>query len=405
VRDPGSQVGQYISGLDGLRGVAVLGVMTAHCFVHFAPTTTPNGTGQILAQGVTVFFALSGMLIYTPFVRDIADGKRRVRLGQFARRRLLRIFPVYLVIFVICDVGLHAVYRVNAVESASTASDAGTGLMTDPAALLLNLSLLHSFVPEYVQTGINPSWSLSTELSFYALLPVLAVWLVGRSSRRWALALVPPVVLGIIGLAGRAWAEHLFAQSSGLTVSEAEFGSNGIAVLTQSLAAIGDSFALGMVVAVLFVWTQRSELSWWSRRRASVAGWTLVALGAIGGLLLKDSHHWFVGTATSLTGAGMVLLVVDPGARGETSLPARAASWRPLVYLGEISLSVYLWHFPVIIVASRTGLFEADTLGTLAGSFALVAFVTIALSAVTFALIERPAMTGRWPTVRRRAIR
>ena len=57
-------------------------------------------------------------------------------------------------------------------------------MMTEPGPLLLNLSLLHTFVPEHLQTGINPSWSLTTELTFYALLPVLAVWLVGRSSRR-----------------------------------------------------------------------------------------------------------------------------------------------------------------------------------------------------------------------------
>ena len=91
-------------------------------------------------------------------------------------------------------------------------------MMTDPGPLLLNLSLLQTFFPEHLQTGINPSWSLTTELTFYALLPVLAVWLVGRSSRRLALALIPPAVLGAAGLAGRAWAEHLYAQTSGLTV-------------------------------------------------------------------------------------------------------------------------------------------------------------------------------------------
>ena len=67
----------------------------------------------------------------------------------------MRIFPVYLVIFILCNFGLQAVYLSNAVESASTASDAGTGMMTDPAPLLLNLSLLQTFVPEHLQTGIT----------------------------------------------------------------------------------------------------------------------------------------------------------------------------------------------------------------------------------------------------------
>ena len=83
--------------------------------------------------------------------------------------------------------------------------------MTDPRAIALNLSLLQTFFPDHLQTGINPSWSLTTELTFYALLPVLAVWLVGRSKPRLAMALLPAAVLGVAGLAGRAWAEHLFA--------------------------------------------------------------------------------------------------------------------------------------------------------------------------------------------------
>ena len=106
MRDPTSQVGQYLGGLDGVRGAGALAVLTAHCIVHFAPTSTPNGIAQILAQALTVFFAMSGMLIYTPFVRDIARGERRLNVGRYVSRRLLRIFPVYLVIFVICDFGL-----------------------------------------------------------------------------------------------------------------------------------------------------------------------------------------------------------------------------------------------------------------------------------------------------------
>jgi peptidoglycan/LPS O-acetylase OafA/YrhL len=253
-----------------------------------------------------------------------------------------------------------------------------------------------------VQTGINPSWSLTTELTFYALLPVLAVWLVGRSSRRLALALVPPAILATAGLAGRAWAEHLYAQTSGLSVFEAEFGAHGIAVLSRSLLAIGDTFAIGMVVAVLYVWTERGELPGWTRRTASTVAWTLVVVGSIGGLVLRESHPWFMGTFTSLAAGGVILLMVDPGARRESSALVRVASWRPLRYLGEISLSFYLWHFPMIILASRAGLFDTDSLASLAGSVVLVTAASTVLGAITFAWIERPAMTGQWPTSRSR---
>ncbi|MGA9103117.1 acyltransferase family protein [Aeromicrobium sp.] len=400
MRDPTSQVGQYLGGLDGVRGAGALAVLTAHCIVHFAPTSTPTGIAQILAQALTVFFAMSGMLIYTPFARDIARGERKLNVRRYVSRRLLRIFPVYLVIFVICDFGLRAVYLANAVEAGAPASDAGTGMMTDPGPLLLNLSLLQTFVPEHLQTGINPSWSLTTELTFYALLPVLAVWLVGRSSRRLALALIPPAVLGAAGLAGRAWAEHLYAQTSGLTVFQAEFGAHGVAVLSRSLLAIGDTFAVGMVVAVLFVWTERGELPRWTRGIATTTGWVLIVVGAVGGIVLRDSHPWFMGTFTSLAAGGVIVLMVDPGARRESSALVRMASWRPIEYLGEISLSLYLWHFPMIILASRAGWFDTDSLASLLGSVALVAAVATMLGAITFTLIERPAMTGQWPFTR-----
>jgi peptidoglycan/LPS O-acetylase OafA/YrhL len=392
-----SGVGRYLGGLDGLRGLACLAVILAHCFAHFAPITTPTGVAQVLSQGLTVFFALSGMLIYTPFARDIATGSRRLDVRRYARRRLLRVYPVYLAIFLFVDFALRAVYVTNAVDTSKPGTDAGTGMMTDPGSFLLNLSLLQTFFPHTIQTGINPSWSLTTELTFYAILPILALPLVGRlgGHHRIVLALVPPGVLLVAGLAGRAWAEHLYSGRTDLTPFSAEFGANGVAVLSRSLLGLADNFALGMIVAVLFVWTERGELAWWTRGRAAASGWTLLAVGGFAGLLLRDAHPWFMGTATSVSAAALILLVVDPSARRESSKLVRLAGFRPATYVGEISLSVYLWHYPMIIIASRTGIFDDDGIVAMVGSPVVVAAVSIALGAATFRFIERPAMDGR----------
>ena len=288
-------------------------------------------------------------------------------------------------------------YLSNAVDTSVPGTDVGTGVMTDTESLALNLSLLQTFFPDYLQTGINPSWSLTTELTFYAVLPLLAVWLVGRSSRRLAMALLPAAVLGVAGLAGRAWAEHLYSESSNLSPFTAEYGANGVAVLSRSLLALGDNFALGMIIAVLFVWTERGELPWWTRRRVTLIAWTFVVIGTVGGLALHEGHPWFMGTFTSLVAAAMILLMVDPAARHEASGLVRFASWRPIEYIGEISLSVYLWHFPILVLVARAGWFDEDSIGTMVGSTTLVAAASIALGAVTFTWIERPAMTGRLP--------
>jgi peptidoglycan/LPS O-acetylase OafA/YrhL len=403
MRDPGSQVGHYFGGLDGLRGIAVITVLLGHSIAHFAPETSPHGIAQMLAQGLTLFFALSGMLIYTPFARDIARAERRVRVRRYAMRRILRIMPVYLVIFLICNFVLQAVFVGNAVMTSEPRTDSGTGMLTDPGLLLLNLSLLQTFVPDALQTGINTSWSLTTELTFYALLPVLAVWLVGRSSRRLALALIPPLVLGVAGMAGRAWAEHMYTPGSGLTQFQAEYGDTGVAVLSRSLLALGDNFALGMLVAIAFVWTQRGELPWWTRRRAHAAGWSLTVLGVVGALLIRDAYPWFTGTLTSVAAAAIILLLVDPTARQESSMLVRVAGVKPLEYVGAISLSVYLWHYPVIVLLSRAELFDSDSVTSLIGAPSIVAAASIALGAITFAWIERPAMTGQFPFGLRRA--
>lgn len=262
---------QYLAGLEGIRGLACLAVVSAHCWTFFAPETTPPGAAQALAVGLVLFFAMSGLLIYLPFVRDLALGERRVSLARYAGRRIARVFPGYLVIFLISNFVLQAVYVENAVDVSATNSDDGTGLMTDPLLLFLNFTLLQTFVPSGLQTGINPSWSLTTELCFYVALPLLAVPLVrftrGDPRRGFFIALVPGVVLIAAGLAGRTWAEHLHAQQPEIDTFSAEFGANGIAVLSRSLLALGDNFGLGMVVAVLFVWIERGELSAWTRRR------------------------------------------------------------------------------------------------------------------------------------------
>jgi peptidoglycan/LPS O-acetylase OafA/YrhL len=399
VTSPDVKDKHYLGGLDALRGAACLAVVVAHSWGHFAPETTPTGTAQLLSVGLVVFFAMSGLLIYLPFARDISNGQRRVRLGHYARRRLARVYPAYIVIFLVADLVLRAVYVDNAVDASSTGTDRATGLLSDPVDLLLNLSLLQTFFPGTLQTGINPSWSLTTELCFYALLPLLSLPLVrharGSSRRALMLALVPAGVLFLVGFAGRAWAEQWYERRPELSTFSAEFGANGIAVLSRSLLGLGDNFAFGMVVAVLFVWMRRGELTWLTHRRVLVIGTVVVLGGGLGGLLLHDVHPWFLGTAMAAASGGLLLLLVEPAARGTDSALVRFASFPPLEYVGRISLSVYLWHYPMIVLASRFDLVGGDSVGTMLWAPTLVSAAALALGSVTYALVERPAMAGR----------
>ena len=392
MRDPGSDVGRYVAGLDGLRGIACLGVLASHTMTHVTPGVAPDALAAVLARGVTLFFVLSGMLIYTPFVRDIADGRRRLSIGRYARRRLLRIFPVYVVIFLIANVVLRAVFLQNEAEAGVPGTDTGTGLMTDPGALAANLTLLAALLPEFLQTGIPPSWSLTTELAFYAAVPLLAVALVGRSSHRLALCAAPPVLLAALAMASRVLAEQWYVRAGRGPLEEAEFGSNGLAVWSQSFAVYADNFALGMAIAVVYVWTQRSELPRWTSGRATATAVGLIVGGIVLTIAVKDSHHWFVSSAMGLAAAGVVLPVCDAAARGERPWLSRVLGARPLTFLGEISYSVYLWHFPLIVVAVRQGWLAGGSIADTVVAVAVIGAASVTLAVVTFTAIERPAM-------------
>lgn len=385
----------YLAGLDGLRGAACLAVIVAHCWGHFAPDATPPGAAQLLSVGLVIFFAMSGLLIYLPFVRDIVAGERRLDVASYTRRRLARVFPAYLVIFLVCDLALAAVYVENAVDVQTTNSDVGTGRITDPLTFVANLTLTQTFLPETIQTGINPSWSLTTELTFYALLPLLALPLVrfARDERRGLLlALVPAAVLVVAGLAGRLWAEWWFDRRPGLEPFSAEFGANGIAVLSRSLLGLADNFGYGMVVAVALVGMERGRLPWLTRGRIVGLGVPVVlACGALGAVL-HDPHPWFTGSAMAIASAVVLLVLVEPTARRTPSAIVRVAANRPLEHVGRVSLSVYLWHYPMVVLASRYDLVGGDTILTMLWAPVLVSSASLLLGSLTYAYVERPAM-------------
>jgi peptidoglycan/LPS O-acetylase OafA/YrhL len=392
--------GHYLGGLEGIRGLACLGVIAAHSWMHWAPETTPGGLAQSMALGLVLFFAMSGLLISLPFVRDVARGERRTDVRRFALRRVARVFPGYVVIFLLSSFVLRSVYVGNAVVVGREGSDAGAGMMTDPGDLLANLTLVHTLLPATVQTGINPSWSLTAELCFYALLPLLLVPLVrwggGFRTRAFWLAAAPALGFLVVGLAGRAVAETWWRHTAGMDAITAEFGPNGIAVLTLSFLGIADNFGWGMLVAVVFVWMEQGRLAWLTRRRILVGGAPVIAVAGALTLWAADHHPWFVTAAMGLAAAVMLLVLVEPTARRTPSAIVRLFGVRALEHIGMISLSAYLWHYPVLLLVSRVdrhvGLVGGDDALTMLWAPLLVATGSIALGTLTYRFVEKPAM-------------
>jgi peptidoglycan/LPS O-acetylase OafA/YrhL len=387
-----------IIGLDGIRGLGCLGVAGAHIAHWYSPLTSGAAKLNLIGVVLLMFFVLSGFLLFLPYVKALVRdaGSTMPDTREYVLHRVLRVFPAYLVIFLIANYAFRAVYVENPALQAVGTTD-GTGMITDPAQLIANLTLVQTYLPQYFQTGINPAWSLTLEIAFYGSLPIIGVLLFRlrrrTGSRPLRIALIAPVVLLVIGLVSKLFVPAI-AHATGVTDPLLqEWGDNWLAVFLRSFLAMADTFAYGMFVVVLFVAMERRVVSErLSRRIRLIAAVAFVPSGMVA-LLMLATRNTYALSAIAFTCAIFVIIVVAPLARGESSALARWLDLAPLRFLGKISLSVYLWHYPVLILLGRSRfLATEDNVPGMLSNVAIAMVVTFALSIATYYLIEKPAL-------------
>lgn len=386
-----------ILGLDGPRGVACLCVLAVHVGGHNSPATVSTYKLGLLGQGLIFFFALSGFLIFLPMVRRLFAGKPMPDNKSYAVHRILRVFPAYIVIFLFANFVMRAVFLENAAASEEHFTDAGLGMITDPVTLLGNLTLVHSYIPSMLQTGINPSWSLTLELMFYIALPLFAgiAFALRRRTSISApvLALIPVIALFVIGVIGKLYTASRVGPSGVTDPMLLDWGPNEVAVLSRSFFSLADNFTFGMLAAVLFVAVDTGVLKgWFSTKMRWWTGLAMLPVAAVSLKLIDDNSRW-QSTFVSLGSALLILFIIAPLARGQDSKVAQWADWAPLAYVGTISLSVYLWHFPVLIMVGRFGWMQGDSPVGMLWNFLVVSVVSVAFGTVTYRLVEKPALT------------
>lgn len=395
---PGSEPPKqtWLSGLEGPRGIACLSVLLVHVSAHYAPNIVDTIRIDFLGQGLTFFFVLSGFLLYLPYVRKLFAGSTQPSTRRYFIARVRRIFPAYLFIFLVTNFILQASYVVNPVSVGWTTSDAGTGMITNPFHLLAQLTLTQSFFPSTLQTGLNPSWSLTVELTFYLLLPLMAMgtfWLSRKTSiSTLRLALIAPAVLIVVGAVTTSVVIALQNANPQLTPLERFWGPNWIAVLSRSFLALADNFAMGMIAAVVYVAIGGGALKAWSTIRIQFALGITVLVFLATALCCFVVAPRVMATPFAIASAALVLLIITPLARGEHSSIAAVTDWRPIKYVGTISLSIYLWHYPVMLLAERADIPVPATYFGVLWSFAALCGATIAIASLTYVVIERPAM-------------
>ncbi|MGH3119058.1 MAG: acyltransferase family protein [Gaiellales bacterium] len=406
--------GSRLAGIQGLRALAAVSILTWHVWVHSSPDGELFDLGPVeryvvpqLALGVTLLLLLSGFLLYRPFAAAIIGGTERPSLTRYLVNRAWRIFPAYWVILLVTAF----VFQTSQVRNEGTIEPAR---LSDPGLLLLNLFLLQGFVPHGVLTGIGPAWALTAVVTFYALLPLLVLLagaLAARTSShrgRVLAAFAPAAGLVLLGLAGKATAAFVIPPGPA-----GGWGADWHSVVERSFFANADVFGFGLAVAVLHVQRADGRLrlpDWW--RAAALAVLLAVALPTTkifeteADFRINAVSNFAYDTLMAAAGGLFLayILLPDPGS-SRPWLLVRLLENRLIVAVGVVSYSLFLWHEPLIILLREHGLTFAGASGFVVNEV-LVGSLALLLSIVTYHYLERPALLrkARKPVARKAGV-
>ncbi|WP_084510386.1 acyltransferase family protein [Nocardia lijiangensis] len=352
----------FVPALEGMRGMAALGVLVTHVAFQTGATGMPvlGRVWERFDMAVAVFFALSGFLLWRPHATAARGLGAAPSAVDYLRHRAARILPAYWA--VVCAV---------LVLLPSAADTAGLRVW------MSNLALLQVFVPLTLTDGLTQMWSLSVEVAFYLVLPLLALAVVrlrGKSAR-WR---VPAILT--LALVSLSW------NFLPVPTPDAIHADNW-------LPAYLPWFAAGMLLAELA--DDVHPLSLWRR----IAGnqllmWTVALIAFLfsstdfgGPAGLTRAEPWQYAAKMGLgaiIGFGLLAPLVL-GDRKHRWLESSVAAT-----LGRWSYGIFLWHLAVLSIV-----FPVFGILPFAGSFVWVLILTVAITlpvaAASYALVEEPA--------------
>ena len=342
--------------IQGLRAVAVLLVVVYHARVF-------GLTGGYI--GVDVFFVISGFLITGHLVAQLAT-ERRINFGQFYARRARRILPASFAVLAATLVA-SVIFVPPTLRPGIMWDSIWTALYVPNMAFAIDDT---NYLAETAPSPFQHYWSLGVEEQFYIFWPLvlLLIWLLARklAHRVAALALMLVVVSFLAGLLltyhSQPWAFF------GLPTRAWELGVGAL------VAVVGPSIVSRIAPEV------RSIGAW--------AGLATVLLAAI----YFDELTAFPGWAALAPVLGTAAVIFF-GQQATPYGPAAALSLRPMRFVGDISYSLYLVHWPLLVIPAAVG-------GTDVGLPPLVsvglAVVGIPIAWLLYAFVENPVRRSRW---------
>jgi peptidoglycan/LPS O-acetylase OafA/YrhL len=342
----------YRPDIDGLRAIAVLSIVLFHINTDLVP-------GGFI--GVDVFFVISGFLITTIIHREMQRGTFSFK--EFYRRRMLRIAPAYLVA-TLATLLAGCVLLLPA-ELAALGRSAAWSAVSLPNVYFWKYLDTSYFAEASDQVPLLHLWSLGVEEQFYLLWPATLL-LLGLAARRRV------VLLGILALLAAA-SYHYGHVQAGKDLSFAYY----------MLPTRAGELLTGAILALL-PWPAPGEAE-----RPSPAVRVLGEAGALAGYALLylgfyklDGESLFPGWNALYPCLGAAFLIAA-GGRGRPWLMA-PLRWKPVVWIGLISYSLYLWHWPILAFVR----YFAGTVSPRAGVACFVAMLV--LSFLSYRYVELP---------------
>jgi len=332
---------QHRVDIDGLRSAAIVPVVAFHASAKLAP-------GGFV--GVDIFFVISGFLITSMIYTEVSDG--RFTLWKFYERRIRRIVPALIALILLCaPIGWYVLFPPDFHEFSRSAA----------AAMLSAANIFFWWTTDYFtrEAGTQPllhTWSLGVEEQFYILFPLLLMALRGKSkaTHLWILG-----VLSVLSL----------ALSEAAVRFEPTFAFYWLPPRAWELM-LGSLLAIGAPTA---------PASRTAREGLALGGMLAIAAS----VLLFRENMPFPGLRALLPCLGAALIIwTAPG-----TMTGRFLCLRPLVFIGLISYSLYLWHWP-ILVFTRMAL--GDSMLLTAGAVVL----SVTAATLSWRYVEAPFRYG-----------
>jgi peptidoglycan/LPS O-acetylase OafA/YrhL len=336
----------YRADVDGMRAVAVLAVVGYHYWGQYIP-------GGFI--GVDIFFVISGYLLSAIIVSDVQG--RRFTFSGFYERRIRRIFPALFFFLGVATAGACLLlfprdllsYGRSMIAASLSSSNfyfwATTGYFDGAAG---EKPLLHT-------------WSLAVEEQFYIFFPIFIV-LVHRYVPRYLRAVVTALTV-----ASLAW-----------SIVDVRIDQSAAFYLPFTRAW---ELLFGAMLTLRVIPVPHSKML---RESLAASG----CLGIAASILLLSASGPFPGEYSLLPCASAGAIIA--AGQDEATLTGRMLSWKPVAFIGLISYSLYLWHWPLLVFFTRL----APLPMKIRGEHTILAILSVVIAAISWRFVETPFRTG-----------